>query len=134
MCHVRYCTVATVLHSHQTYCKAHIITDAHLRIYLWYLHSFVLIISYCMGVQVLANSVLLKYSINVLIILHNSYINFWQIHSQLLNSLSFPTANHLTIYYYSYKYFLTTDLCINKPVKQRVRILKQIIICRKNPG
>ena len=87
-----------------------------------------------MGVQVLANSVLLKYSINVLITLHNSYINFWQIHSQLLNSLSFPTANHLTIYYYSYKYFLTTDLCITKPVKQRVRILKQIIGCRKNPG
>ena len=33
-----------------------------------------------MGIQVLANLVLLKCSINVLIIL---YINFWQIHSQM---------------------------------------------------
>ena len=76
-----------------------------------------------MGIQVLANLVLLKCSINVLIIL---YINFWQIHSQLLDSLSFPNANHLTIHYYSYKYFLTTDLRsyykYTKPVKQSQNI------------
>ena len=50
-----------------------------------------------MGIQVLANLVFLKCSINVLIIM---YTNFWQIHSQLLDSLSFQmqaTSQYITI-------------------------------------